>query len=137
MKRLLLTVTLLASLPAWSAEFRCPGVLPSISKGKAGAWIASIDRLRAIRAGVTPAFEAAEVRDGTPAELGTLIPDNDEQEGKYWEWGLYWGNDTSYQLFAACSYKGTNVVLIQPLPRNLAKCRVSRKGAGVQTVSCQ
>lgn len=76
---------------------------------------------------------------GPPEELVTLAPDRQSptQQGR---WTSTWMLSKSQEVWFSCHYRGTTVVLSQPLPAALTRCSAQydmNRGIAIERVSCQ
>jgi hypothetical protein len=62
--------------------------------------------------------------DGPPAELASLVYDDEASAGKEWT-GIWHFEPNPRGFWIACSYSGTSVVLSRRLPAEVKVCRVT------------
>jgi hypothetical protein len=119
---LLLTIALLG-LPACSeaTEISCPesiAVNQSSDKAPKG-WEAVNDKAS------TFFLDKVALYAGHPSEMASLVPDNDDDYPQKSVWTF--GKGKKGDMWLACQYRNTSMMLAQPIPANASTCIVEYK----------
>jgi hypothetical protein len=150
MKQTIVAAVLLAAQCAWAVgpdiEFKCPRRIRTqqVLYGPADDWRQSTEKPQV--AGSPGDVEYSEhnldfvtFSTGVPEDRAVLRPDL-EVKAKHGKWSTSWKFEDSREIWFACHYRATTVMLSRQLPPDVKTCTaeyMKNVGIAVQRVWCQ
>ena len=122
----IIAVGLLAiSRPVSALEFACPDTIMTSEQldAEISGWSQFLRPGTGEKQHRSSPIAGIDLYDGDPNEIVQLVPDNQKDT-----WTFTASANADRPLFMACVYLGTKVQLIKPLPMNIRKCTIRKKG---------